>query len=431
MSKSMLMKRFSPLLALAALLCACAAPAEEATEAAEAATTPVAAEDPGPVAAVRVAFDRQGVTDARASGVADLATGREVSVDDPGRVASISKLVVAIGVLRLVEAGELELDADVSGLLGWRLRHPEFTGTPITLRLLLSHTSGLTDDAGYWQVPLDGELQDLLDDPNAWNAGKAPGTWFQYANLNFPLVASVMENATGERFDLLMKRLVFDPLQIDGCYGWTACNDEVVARAVVQYRADRTAAADDNGGGRPECPVNRASDGSCDLEQWRPGGNGGLFGPQGGMRISARDLAKVGRLLLGQGSVDGVRLLTPESVAILLTPQWSMAAGDGTTFEADSSGQSREGFYCSYGLSTQTLATPHAGCHDDPFGDGVRRVGHAGSAYGLLSGMWVDPDGGSGVIYYATGMTDAARGGHSAFTRIEEMLASDEWPPGG
>jgi len=410
-----------PALALVAL-CACATPrpAEPATGPADA-----AAIGPGPVAAVRVAFDRDGVTDARARGVADLASGREVTVDDPTRMASISKLVVAIGVLRLVEAGTLDLDADVSELLGWPLRHPGFPDAPISLRLLLSHTSGLTDDAGYWQTPLDGALEDLLDDPEAWNDGKAPGTWFQYANLNFPLVASVMENATGERFDLLMKRLVFDPLEIDACYGWTACGDDVVARAVVQYRADRTPAADDNGGGRPDCPVQRASDGGCDLGLWRPGVNGGLFGPQGGMRISARDLAKIGRLLLGRGTVDGVTLLSPDSVRELVTPQWSLADGAGATFEADASGQSREGFFCRYGLATQTLATPYGACRDDPFGDGVGRVGHGGSAYGLLSGLWVDLEGGTGVVYYATGMSDAPPGRHSAFTAIEEALARD------
>ena len=414
------LRRSFPALLASMLLCACAAPGATTTDAAKAGDA-----HPGPVAAVRVAFDRDGVTAARATGMVDLATGREVTADDPTRVASISKLVVAIGVMRLVEAGKLDLDADASELLGWRLRHPEFPDTPISLRLLLSHTSGLTDDAGYWQTPLDGRLQDLLDDPEAWNAGKTPGSWFQYANLNFPLVASVMENATGERFDLLMKRLVFDPLQVDACYGWTACDDGVVARAVVQYRADRTPAADNNGGGRPACPVQRASDGSCDLDMWKPGVNGGLFGPQGGMRISARDLAKIGRLLLGGGTVDGVRLLSADSVRELVTPQWSLAHDAGATVETDSSGQSREGFFCRYGLSAQTLATPHAGCNDDPFGDGVARVGHSGSAYGLLSGLWVDLEGGTGVVYYATGMSDAPAGSRSAFTAIEEALASD------
>ena len=405
----------------AVLLCACATPPPEPP-----AASPAAADVP--VAAVRVAFDRDGITEARASGTADLATGRAVTADDPTRVASISKLVVAIGVMRLVEAGTLDLDADVSGLLGWPLRHPEFPDAPISLRLLLSHTSGLTDDAGYWAIPLDGELRELLAEPEAWNAGRAPGTWFQYANLNFPLVASVMENATGERFDLLMKRLVFEPLGMDACYGWAACSDAAVARAVVQYRADRTPAADDNGGARPGCPVMRASDGGCDLGAWRPGANGALFSPQGGLRISAVDLARIGRLLLGNGSVDGVRLLTPASVATLVAPQWSLADGAGATFEADASGQSREGFFCRYGLAVQTLATPHEACRDDPFGDGVARAGHAGSAYGLLSGLWLDLERGTGVAYYATGVSDAAPGEHSAFTAIEEAMARGEQP---
>lgn len=296
---------------------------------------------------------------------------------------------------------------------------------PISLRLLLSHTSALTDDAGYWQVPLDGELKDLLDEPGVWNAGRAPGSWFQYANLNFPLVASVMERATGERFDLLMKRLVFEPLGIDACYGWASCSDEAVARAVVQYRADRTPSADNNGGDRPQCPVNRASDGSCDLGMVRLGANGGLFGPQGGMRISARDLATIGRLLLGGGTVDGVTLLTPDSVREIFTPQWTMAGSTASPQDAaaQSSDGSSDGFYCTYGLSSHTLVTPHEACRDDPFGDGVRRVGHAGDAYGLLSGLWLDLEAGTGVVYYATGMTEPPPGRHSAFRAIEEDLA--------
>ena len=57
-----------------------------------------------PVATVRVAFDRGGVTATRVHGFADKATGRKVTADDPVRIASISKLVTTIGVMRLVEA---------------------------------------------------------------------------------------------------------------------------------------------------------------------------------------------------------------------------------------------------------------------------------------------------------------------------------------
>src|SRR6187399_2237515 len=95
-------------------------------------------------AEVRVAFDAAGITSTHASGIADRTTGRRVTADDPVRVASISKLVVALGAMRMVEAGTLDLDRDVSDWLGWPLRNPAFPDTPITLRQLLSHRSGLT-----------------------------------------------------------------------------------------------------------------------------------------------------------------------------------------------------------------------------------------------------------------------------------------------
>src|SRR5690606_19413882 len=109
-----------------------------------------------PVATVRVTFDHDGVTSTYANGIADKKTGRKVTADDPVRIASISKLVTAAGVMRLVETGTLDLDADVSELLGFPLRNPAYPHTPITLRLLLSHRSSLTDAVGYWQTPLGG-----------------------------------------------------------------------------------------------------------------------------------------------------------------------------------------------------------------------------------------------------------------------------------
>jgi len=366
-----------------------------------------------PVGWVRVAFDRGGVTEVKADGLADLASGRVLTADDPARIASVSKLVAAIGVMRLVEAGTLDLDADVSMVLGRKLRNPAFPDTPITLRMLLSHTSSLTDTVDY-VLPFDADMLAVLDDPRAWDAAHRPGAYFRYANFNTPVVAAVMERATGERFDLLMDRLVLRPLQIEGCYNWAACSDRTAARAVVLYR-ERKPTRDDHRGVRPACPVTPAVDGGCDLARWRPGANGAVFSPQGGLRISARDLSKIGRLLLAKGEVDGVRLLKPASVREMLRPQWRF---DGVN------GETEAGFLCRYGLATQILATRQAGCRDDPFGDGRPRVGHAGDAYGLKSGLWFDPKRGTGVAYFATDVLDADTGLRSAYTRIEEELAT-------
>jgi CubicO group peptidase (beta-lactamase class C family) len=383
-----------------------------------------AAEPPAsPQASVRVAFDRDGIVATRTEGHADPATRRAVTIDDPVRIASISKLVLTIGVMRLVEQGRLDLDADVSGALGWQLRNPNFPDVPISLRLLLSHTASLTDGAGYWQVPLDGEFRKLLDDPKAWDAEHAPGSYWRYANVGFPLVGAVMEKTTGERLDLLMQRLVIQPLGLHACYGWPTCDEATAARAVVLY-AEGKPQVDDNHGRKPACGITPASDGSCDLSKWRAGAAPNVFGPQGGLRISAKDLSKIGRLLLGDGEVDGVRLLKPESVRAMIGPEWRFDVHNGLTLEEDDPIRTRGGFTCQYGLAVHTLASGLPGCGDDPFGDGVQRVGHSGNAYGLLAGLWVDREAGTGVAYFSTGNDAPEPGEHSAFSRVEELSAA-------
>src|SRR3546814_1944163 len=78
-------------------------------------------------------------------------------------------------------------------------------------------------------------------------------------------------------------------------------------------------------------------------------------------------------MLLGGGELDGVRVLSPESVQALATPLWQYAPGQGLTYEEDTSDLG-DGFFRRYGMAMQTLATPIEGCRDDPFGDGIARV---------------------------------------------------------
>jgi CubicO group peptidase (beta-lactamase class C family) len=364
-----------------------------------------------PAGQAKVTFDRNRILTAQASGVADRSTGRLTTVDDPVRVASISKLVVALGVMRLVDAGKLDLDADVSRTLGWQLRNPAFPDKVITLRLLLSHQSSLTDGADYL-VPLGERLQDRLSNPKAWDSVNAPGSFFRYANINFPVIASVMEKATGERFDKIMTRTVFKPLKLDAGYNWSGSSAAKVARAVVLYDISGPVRRDDLRGVLPPCLVFTQADGKCDLATYQIGDNGALFSPQGGMRISMRDLAKIGQLLLrgGKGFVK------PSSIKVLTTPLWQY---DGRN------GDIEGGFFCRYGLAVHSLATTSAGCKDDPFGDGRMRIGHAGEAYGLRSGLWVDPATGRGVAFFTSAVPDDEPKGVSAFTRAEEAQLRD------
>jgi CubicO group peptidase (beta-lactamase class C family) len=377
----------------------------------------------GPAARVRVLFDQGGIVHTLAEGHSDISAARPADPEDPVRVASISKLAVAIGVMRLVEGGHLELDKDVSHYLGWDLRHPGWPDHPITVEMLLSHQSGLTDAAGYGG-PFDRPIRDKMKEAGVWDSAHAPGTYFRYANINYPVIATIMEKATNERFDLLMKRLVFDPLSLDACFNWASCSDEAVKRAVVLYDRSGNPLADNLGGERASCEVAPSDDGSCRLATYRPGLNGGAFAPQGGLRISANGLAVIGRLLIGNGEINGIRLLHPSSVDRILNPVWTYNGSNGETFDAETADPGGA-LFCRYGLGAQTLVTPSQLCSDDPFADGRPRQGHPGEAYGLVSGLWIDRATGTGVAYYITGADLTAYGPSSAFYADEERLLSE------
>ena len=361
-----------------------------------------------------VTFDAVRVRQGAAGGVADRSSGRRATVADPVRVASVSKLVVALGVMRLVEQGRIDLDSDVSRALGWALRNPAFPEAPITLRMLLSHRSSLQDEGDAYVIPLGRTLRDAVAAPNVFDSAHPPGGYFRYSNLNYPVVASVLERATGERFDRLMHRLVIEPLGLDACFNWTTCSDAKIARAVTLYRPDGSVAADGIRGRRPDCPVFRQDEG-CDLAGYELGANGALFSPQGGFRASMLDLAVIGRMLLNRGRHEGRRFLGEDSVETILRPVWTFDGANG-----DTSG----GFYCAYGLGAQSLPTAAPGCGDDLFGEGRRAVGHAGDAYNLRSGLWIDRRNRIGIAFFAANNPADPPRGRSAFRGIEEWLAA-------
>jgi CubicO group peptidase (beta-lactamase class C family) len=367
---------------------------------------------PPPRAEVGVAFDRTGEIASFADGVADPQSGRRATVDDPVRVASVSKMVTAIGVMQLVEQGKLDLSSDVSRWLGWSLRNPAFPDRPITLSMLLSHTGSVREHDDDYVIPLGTSLRQVMADPRNWDPRHGPGEgYFAYVNLNYPIIGSVIERVTGERFDLWMHAHVLAPMQLDACFNWPTCSDAAVARAVELDDPAGKPLKDDLHGQRPACPVFVKDGEPCDLALWKPGDNGALFAPQGGLRISARGLARIGRMLLGGGTLDGARILSPASVETLLTQVWRFDGGNGKT---------EGGFYCSAGNGTHQLPSPNPGCRDDLGTRGAILVGHAGDAYGMKSGLWIDRARGRGVAYFVTGVPDkAALAADSVYTAAE------------
>jgi hypothetical protein len=124
-------------------------------------------------------------------------------------------------------------------------------------------------------------------------------------------------------------------------------------------------------------------------------------------------------MLLSGGVHRGQRFLTEATIETILKPHW--------TFDG-SNGDTESGFYCSYGLGAQLLPTPHPRCRDDVAGRGIALAGHAGDAYRVRSGLWVDRKSKRGMAYFATGVAQDAPTGKSAYRTIEEWLARKAWP---
>ena len=355
--------------------------------------------------AVAVVFDRTSVTPVIVEGLADREASRPVEANDPVRIASISKLVMALATLRLADEGKVNLDADVSTYLGWPLRHPEYPEARVTLAQLLMHRSGLRDDAGY-VIPLGESLKAKLADPQAWYRGAPPGEApFEYANLGSPVVATVLEAASGERYDRLVERTVFAPLGIEACLNWIGCSQDFADRAVVLYRSTGEVARDDAGDRPPECTIPVADGVECALVEYVLGTNASIFSPQGGVRIGMIDLARLGQAILREDN----RLLSAGGFQ-QLKRRHPPIEGSAPNF-------------CFYGTGVHTLYPALDGCADDLFADNVSRYGHAGEAYGLRSGLWIVEDESEGIAYFVTAVPDRTSPDEGGFAPEEIALA--------
>jgi non-ribosomal peptide synthase protein (TIGR01720 family) len=146
----------------------------------------------------------------------------QVSADTLFQVGSISKHVTALGVLRLVDQGALDLDADVEDYLtSWRLPRRGVSGE-VTPRRLLSHVAGLTvaRNSGYRPGEPLPTLLDLLDgrvaDTPPVTMELPPGEAFRKSNAHYWVLEQLMQDVSGEPFAELMRRLIFAPLGLDG-----------------------------------------------------------------------------------------------------------------------------------------------------------------------------------------------------------------------
>lgn len=343
------------------------------------------------------------------------------NADTMYRIASISKMMTTFGVMKLAEQHLVELDSDVGVYLGYALRNPHFPERAVTLRMLLTHTSSLRDEAGYsWSG--NAAIQDKLANGGdaMWAGNAAPGAYFTYSNLNWGVIGTIMEKVTGERFDRLMKRLLLQPMGIRGGYNPSEFSPAELADVATLYRkrpvdsemwrpdGPWVAQVDDYGVRPPAAPAG--------VDGYVIGSNGTLFSPTGGLRISATDLGKIMLMLIHQGRHQDQTILKPETVALMFSQQWRFDGRNGDTYH---------GLYQSWGLGSQRFEDSPGGGNRLVEGGGFSAAGHLGDAYGLISTFVVDLKRGNGLISLigGTGADPASHPGrYSAMTRSEERL---------
>ena len=153
-------------------------------------------------------------------GLADVVTNAPVTPETRFQAASISKPVTAFAVLRAVEAGKLSLDENVNKYLkNWKVPENEYTRAGVTLRALLSHTSGIGDGfgfPGYNPAVKLPTLEQILDGKAPSNVGpvfweRPPFTAQKYSGGGIEIVQMVLEDVYDKPFEEIMQELVLGP----------------------------------------------------------------------------------------------------------------------------------------------------------------------------------------------------------------------------
>ncbi len=326
------------------------------------------------------------------------------------RIASISKMVTTLGAMLLVEQGKLSLDGDASEVLGFTLRNPNFPKRPVTLRTLLSHTSSLRDTMGYsW--PCATSLASVFRGTVMWADEGALGDYFTYSNLNWGVIGTMMERASGERFDRLMKRLVLTPLGMAGGYNPSEFSAAELANLATLYRKRTTDTEVWDANGPWIAQVDEQVKRPVGIDDYVIGSNATPFSPTGGLRVSPADMDKLMLMMIHGGRHDGKVFIKKSTLDSMLKRHWTSDGRGGN-------GDTQAGLFGAWGLGNQQFGNLVEG-------GGMNAIGHLGEAYGLYSVFAVDLAKKSGVIAFVGGTTtdpELYRGKYSALVRFEEQL---------
>ncbi|OOG76761.1 serine hydrolase [Algoriphagus sp. A40] len=310
---------------------------------------------------------------------------RPLQTTDIFRIASISKSFSATSIMQLVENKKLSLDDEVSDLVGFEVRNPKFPNTPITLKMLLSHTSSINDSEGYFTL----DVFNPAKNPN-WQKvynDYEPGKGYQYCNLNFNMTGAIIERASGERFDHYVRNHILEPLNLYGGYNVSELDASSFA-GIYAYLPDSSKFSYSPAAYAPR---------KEEIANYVLGYSAPIFSPTGGMKISAEDLAKYMVMHMNFGKGEKERIISKKSAQLMQTPV-SVDENYGLAL-----------------LKTKTLIP------------GIELTGHTGSAYGLYSAMFFDPEEKFGFVVISNGCDPAYQDGFNRVIRQSVEILYEEW----
>lgn len=188
------------------------------------------------VGASGLVINKGKIVEKLAYGYSNKETKKKMNTDTVIRIASVSKVLVALCIMRLYEEGQVDLNEDISKYLGFEVRNPKYPNEIINLKMIMTQTSSISDgqekdvnsdkDTGYNAINgtnIECSLKDLLHPegkyftPDTYNAHR-PGSHFEYSNLGCGILACIIEKITDVYFTDYVKNIIFKPLKLDASF---------------------------------------------------------------------------------------------------------------------------------------------------------------------------------------------------------------------
>lgn len=302
-------------------------------------------------------------------GDADIANNKEVTENTIFLIASISKVFTGTALMTLVDDGLINLDDPINPHLPFPIDVPNFNSTPITFRMLLTHTASIQDNGNvtddYYSdgdptISLAGVMQRYFDTNGSdYSAtgnfhNKKAGTFYNYTNMGSALVGYLVERISGMPFDQYCKTHIFDPLSMNNT-SWFLNGLDINKVAIpYEWQGGQYSAYDHYG--------------FADY-------------PNGQLRLSILDLGQYMNAFLQNGTLDGNEILSSTAVAEMLRLQVP-------------------NLNATQGLKWYQEKVNLNG------GGRVTLWGHNGGEDGVSTDMYINPDNGIGVAVLSNGEGD-------------------------